>query len=57
MCGSVDSVIGVKKDIVIKMFLTGMKQKFEWESAGTRAFRSVLLDTESSKIDRIDKLI
>ncbi len=57
MCGSIDSSLGVKADITIKMFLTAMNQRFEWESAGRKAFRSVLLDTEAKSIIRIDKII
>ena len=57
MCGAVDSSLGVKVDITIKMFLTAMSQRFEWENAGRKAFRSVLLDLQSKKIVRIDKII
>ena len=57
MCGAIDSSLGVKADITIKMFLTAMNQRFEWESAGRKAFRSVLLDTEAKTIARIDKII
>lgn len=57
MCGAVDSSLGVKAEITIRMFLTARNQRFEWESAGRKAFRSVLLDTETSSIERIDKLI
>jgi len=57
MCGAIDSSLGVKVDITIKMFLTAMNQRFEWENAGRKAFRSVLLDLQSKKIVRIDKII
>lgn len=57
MCGAVDSSLGVKVDITIKMFLTAMSQRFEWENAGRKAFRSVLLNLQSKKIVRIDKII
>ena len=57
MCGAVDSSLGVKADITIKMFLTAMNQRFEWESAGRKAFRSVSLDLQSRTIVRIDKII
>jgi len=57
MCGAIDSSLGVKADITIKMFLTAMNQRFEWESAGRKAFRSVLLDTEAKSIVRIDEII
>lgn len=54
MTGNIDSVLGVKKEIIIEQFLTGRNQRFDWESAGNKAFRSVLLDTASLTIDRID---
>jgi len=57
MCGAIDSSLGVKADITIKMFLTAMNQRFEWESAGRKAFRSVLLDLQAKSVARIDKLL
>jgi len=57
MCGAIDSSLGVKADITIKMFLTAMNQRFEWESAGRKAFRSVLLDLTERSVSRIDKII
>ena len=57
MCGAVDSSLGVKVDITIKMFKSAMSQRFEWENAGRKAFRCVLLDLQSKKIVRIDKII
>ncbi len=57
MTGNLDSVLGVKKEIIIKLFLTALNQRFEWEKSGTKAFRSVLLDTVEKTILRIDKLI
>jgi metallophosphoesterase (TIGR00282 family) len=57
MTGNIDSSLGVKTDIVLKMFQTARFQKFEWEEAGTKAFRSVLLDTDTNTITRIDKIL
>lgn len=57
MTGSIDSVLGVQKDIILTMFLTARNQRFEWEEHGRKAFRSVLFDTEKKEIKRIDKLI
>jgi len=57
MTGNIDSSLGVKYEIVLKMFQTARFQKFEWEEAGMKAFRSVLLDTETKSIIRIDKVI
>lgn len=54
MTGIVDSILGVEKEIILRMFLTGRRQKFEWENTGRKAFRSVVLDTESKAIERVD---
>ena len=57
MTGIIDSVIGVKSEIIIKQFLTAQNQRFEWEDSGRKAFRSVLLDTREMTISRVDKLL
>ncbi len=57
MTGIIDSVLGVKKEIIINQFLTARNQKFEWEEYGQKAFRSVILDTRSKAIQRLDKNI
>ena len=54
MCGNIDSVLGVKKEIIIDLFLTARNQKFIWEDSGRKAFRSVLVDTIDRKIQRLD---
>lgn len=56
MTGIVDSVLGVKKEIILQLFLTAMNQRFEWEKTGRCAFRSVLLDIAEKKISRFDFL-
>lgn len=56
MCGNIDSVLGVKKDIILKMYLTGLNQRFEWESTGNYAFRSVIIDTQTNEITRYDRV-
>lgn len=57
MTGIIDSVLGVKKEIIINRFLTGMPEKFEWENTGTKAFRSVILDTDKNSITRSDLVL
>jgi len=57
MTGIIDGVLGVKKENIINLFLTARNQRFEWETAGRRAFRSVLFDTDKKEIIRIDKEI
>lgn len=54
MTGNIDSVLGVKKEIIQDLFLTGRPQKFEWQKTGTKALRGVLLDTDSNRIKRLD---
>lgn len=55
MTGNIDSILGVKKEIIIEQFLSARNQKFDWETAGRKAFRSVLLDTENRTITRLDQ--
>lgn len=57
MTGVVDSVLGVEKEIILNLYLTGRNQRFEWENTGRKAFRSVLLDTDNKSIERIDRLL
>lgn len=54
MTGVVDSVLGVEKEIIIEYYLSGLNQRFEWENAGRKAFRGVLLDTQDNSIERLD---
>ncbi len=57
MTGVIDSVLGVEKDIIIKYYLTGLNQRFEWANTGRKAFSGVLLDTDKNSIDRIDEIL
>lgn len=57
MCGNIDSVLGVKKEIILKKTLTGLNQRFEWETTGKKAFRSVIIDTREKTIERVDKYL
>ncbi|MEF3254186.1 MAG: TIGR00282 family metallophosphoesterase [Deferribacterales bacterium] len=52
MCGSLDSVIGIKSEIAIKKLLTGMPEKFDVELEGRGIINGVFLqcDLESGKI-------
>lgn len=55
MTGNLDSVIGVKSEIIIKSYLTAQNQRFEWEKTGKKAFRSVIIDTTKETIERFDQ--
>ena len=57
MTGIIDSVLGVKTEIITNLFLTARNQKFEWAESGRKAFRSVLFDTQEKTIQRIDKIL
>jgi len=57
MTGAKDSVLGVKTDIIINKFITARNQKFEWAEDGPAWFRSVLIDTHTKTISRIDRLL
>jgi metallophosphoesterase (TIGR00282 family) len=46
MVGPYDSVIGVKKEIIIRSFLTQMPVKHEPETSGKMVFNSVLLEID-----------
>ncbi|RJO62100.1 TIGR00282 family metallophosphoesterase [candidate division WS5 bacterium] len=46
MTGVKESVLGVKKDIIIELFKTGIPQKFEQETKGPRIFNSILIEIE-----------
>ncbi|MBT6401597.1 YmdB family metallophosphoesterase [candidate division WWE3 bacterium] len=57
MCGNTDSVLGVKKEIILNRVIHGAKERFEWALEGRRAFRSVLIDTTAKEIRRLDKQV
>ena len=44
MTGPIDSVLGVKKEIIIDRWLNQGKSRFEWPKTGTVQFSSVLVD-------------
>lgn len=46
MTGTMNSVLGVKTDIIINLFTTGLPQKFEQEKEGPRVFDSVLVELD-----------
>jgi len=57
MTGPFDSIIGVKKDIVIKRFLTGVPNRFETAKGDVR-LQAVLLDIDSAtgKANSIERI-
>lgn len=55
MTGNIDSVLGVKKEIILNLYKTALNQKFEWENYGKKAFRGVIIDLKNKKIERFDK--
>ena len=57
-CGAVYSCLGVKKEIVIKKFLTQMPQRFKVEKEGPYALQAIIVDVDfdtgkTSKIERL----
>jgi len=44
MVGAYDSVLGVKKEIIVERFLSSLPSKFEWVEEGKAVFNSVLID-------------
>lgn len=57
MTGSADSILGVKTDIIVNKYITARNQRFEWEEKGRAWFRSILIDTHTKMISRIDRLL
>ncbi len=57
MTGNIDTVLGVRTEIVQQVFLTAQNQKFEWEEQGQKAFRSIFVDTEQKTIERVDRYL
>ncbi len=55
MTGNIDSVLGVKKEIIIDRVVHANKQRFVWELEGRTEFRSVLVDTDTKEIKRVDR--
>jgi len=55
MTGNIDSILGVKKEIILNLYRTALNQKFEWENYGKKAFRGVIIDLKNKKIERFDK--
>jgi metallophosphoesterase (TIGR00282 family) len=57
MTGPIDSVLGVKKEIIIDRWLNQGKSRFEWPKTGTVQFSSVLVDVGANglakKIEQI----
>ncbi len=54
MCGNIDSILGVKKEIILDLYLTGLNQRFDWENSGKKAFRGVIINLEDKTIERFD---
>jgi len=61
MTGSIDSVLGVKKEIIIRRFIGRGAERFEWQYDGPKVFNAVLVEVESTgKIinhQRVDRII
>lgn len=61
MTGPLNSVLGVKSEIIIERFRTGMPSKFEVSEEGPAIFNSVLVtisnDGKAEKIQRVDRVI
>ncbi|HHH14158.1 MAG TPA: YmdB family metallophosphoesterase [candidate division WWE3 bacterium] len=47
MTGSKNSVIGVKKEIILKRFTTGEKERFEWEREGDYLLNAVIISIDT----------
>ncbi|MFW6109859.1 MAG: TIGR00282 family metallophosphoesterase [Patescibacteria group bacterium] len=58
MCGPRDSVLGVKKEIIVERFKYPYRRRFEWVKEGPAVFNSVLINAEenclATRIERVD---
>ena len=52
MTGPINSVLGVKKEIIIERWLNDNKLKFDWPKTGTVRFSSVLIDTDKPTMSK-----
>lgn len=57
MTGPIDSVLGVKKDIIINRWLKDDNSRFDWPKTGTVQFSSVLVDVDQSGLAKSIKQI
>jgi len=61
MVGSLDSILGVKKEIIIQNYVSALPQRFDWEDLGPAIFNSVLIETDkgglAKSIKRIDQVV
>jgi hypothetical protein len=48
MVGAYDSVIGVKKDQIIKRFVLSMPERFEPEDSGPGVFNGLFIDIDKN---------
>jgi len=60
MVGAYNSVLGVKKDVIIKYLRYPYPERFEWEEEGPAVFNSVLLTVgeggHTTSIQRVDEI-
>lgn len=58
MTGPIDSVLGVKKEIIIEKWLTQLPGHFDWPTSGTVQFSSVLIEVGSDgKAKSIEQIL
>ncbi len=58
MTGPIDSVLGVKKEIIIERWLNQLPNKFDWPTTGIVQFSSVLIDVgKDGKAKSIEQIL
>jgi hypothetical protein len=55
MTGSLNSVLGVKKEIIIDRFFKPFPQRFEWQYEGEKVFNSVYLEIKNHQIKKYQR--
>jgi metallophosphoesterase (TIGR00282 family) len=58
MTGSIDSILGVKKEIILDRWLTQLPDVFDWPKTGVVQFSSVLIDVDANgKAKSIEQIL
>jgi len=56
MVGALDSVLGVRKDIIINNFVSSVRERFVWVEEGDAVFNSVIVDYDE-KLGKVKSIV
>lgn len=58
MTGPTDSILGVKKELILEKWLNQLPNRFDWPKTGTVQFSSVLIDVDKNgKANNIEQIL